>query len=145
MFVRLGATNLSSNLIDGQFPDYRRVIPDAQKYKAIVERRPLEDALRRVSLLVEQKSRKVVFSLTPGNLTILSRESELGIASEELSCEYEGPEMSLAVNCQYMMEPLRELSCEKVSIEFSDVNKAITLKPLPEDGYLNIIMPMQLD
>ncbi len=131
VFIRLGATNLSSNLIDGQFPDYRRVIPDAQKYRAIVERRALEDALRRVSLLVEQKSRKVVFSLAAGTLTILSKESELGIASEELPCDYEGPEMSLAVNCLYMMEPLRELACEKVTIEFSDINKAITLKPLP--------------
>jgi DNA polymerase-3 subunit beta len=145
VFIRMGATNLYSNLIDGQFPDYRRVIPDAQKYHAVVERRSLEDALRRVSLLVEQKSRKVIFTFSSGTLTILSKESELGIASEELPCDYEGPEMALAVNCLYMMEPLRELACDKVTIEFSDVNKAITLKPLPEDGYLNIIMPMQLD
>ena len=145
VFIRMGDKNLSSNLIDGQFPDYRRVIPDAQKYRALVERRPLEDALRRVSLLVEAKSRKVVFSLARGALTIVSKESELGVATEELACDYEGPEMSFAVNCLYMSEPLRELACEKVSLEFSDVNKAITLKPQPEDGYLNIIMPMQLD
>jgi DNA polymerase III subunit beta len=145
VFVTLGATHLSSNLIDGQFPDYRRVIPDSQKYKALVEKSALEDALRRVSLLVEQKSRKVVFSFSDGTLTILSKESELGIASEELPCEYDGPQMSFAVNCLYMSEPLREISNEKVSLEFSDVNKAITLKPVPEDGYMNIIMPMQLD
>ena len=145
VFIRTGATNFSSNLIEGQFPDYHRVIPDAQKYRAVVERKSLEDALRRVSLLVEQKSRKVVFSLASGVLTILSRESELGIASEEVLCEYEGPDMSFAVNCLYMSEPLRELSCDTVSLEFSDINKAITLKPVPEDGYLNIIMPMQLD
>ena len=145
VFVRMGATHLSSNLIDGQFPDYRRVIPDAQKYRALVEKKALEDALRRVSLLVEQKSRKVVFSMAEGTLTVFSKESELGIATEELPCEYTGPEMSFAVNCLYMSEPLRELAGEKVLLEFSDVNKAITLKPLPEDGYTNVIMPMQLD
>jgi DNA polymerase III subunit beta len=145
VFVRMEGKHMSSNLIDGQFPDYRRVIPDAQKYQAIVERQPLEDALRRVSLLVEQKSRKVVFSMQPGTLTVSSKESELGVASEEVSCEYTGPEMSFAVNCQYMIEPLRALGTDTVSLEFSDVNKAITLKPQPEDGYLNIIMPMQLD
>src|SRR5208282_2322417 len=145
VFIRLGATRLSSNLIDGQFPDYRRVIPDTQKYRATVEKTALEDALRRVSLLVEQKSRKVVFSMAEGALTVFSKESELGIATEELPCEYEGPEMSFAVNCLYMSEPLRELAGEKVLLEFSDVNKAITLKPLPEDGYTNVIMPMQLD
>jgi DNA polymerase III subunit beta len=145
VFVRMGATHLSSNLIDGQFPDYRRVIPDAQKYRALVEKKALEDALRRVSLLVEQKSRKVVFSMAEGALTVFSKESELGVATEELPCEYEGPQMSFAVNCMYMSEPLRELAVEKVLLEFSDVNKAITLKPIPEDGYTNVIMPMQLD
>jgi DNA polymerase-3 subunit beta len=145
VFIRIGATNLSSNLIDGQFPDYRRVIPDTQKYTALIEKKSLEDALRRVSLLVEQKSRKVVFSFDSGALTIVSKESELGIATEELPCEYEGPQMSLAVNCLYMSEPLREIGSEKVSIEFSDVNKAVTLRPVPEDGCTNIIMPMQLD
>jgi DNA polymerase III subunit beta len=145
VFIRIGDTHLSSNLIDGQFPDYRRVIPDAQKYQALVDKKALEDALRRVSLLVEQKSRKVVFSLVEGTLTIFSKESELGIATEELPCEYSGADMSFAVNCLYMSEPLREISGEKVTLEFSDVNKAITLKPVPEDGYTNIIMPMQLD
>jgi DNA polymerase-3 subunit beta len=145
VFIRLGATRLSSNLIDGQFPDYRRVIPDTQKYKSLVERKALEDALRRVSLLVEQKSRKVVFSLSDGVMTIMSKESELGVATEELPCEYHGPEMSFAVNCLYMSEPLREIASEQVSLEFSDVNKAITLRPVPDEGYTNIIMPMQLD
>jgi DNA polymerase III subunit beta len=145
VFIRLGATRLSSNLIDGQFPDYRRVIPDAQKYRATVEKKSLEDALRRVSLLVEQKSRKVVFSLSDGALTIMSKESELGVATEELPCEYSGPQMSFAVNCMYMSEPLREIASETVTMEFSDVNKAITLKPAPDEGYTNIIMPMQLD
>ncbi len=145
VFVRLEGKHMASNLIDGQFPDYRRVIPDSQKHRATVERQPLEEALRRVSLLVEQKSRKVVFSMQSGSLTISSKESELGIASEEVACDYNGPEMSFAVNCVYMIEPLHEIGTETVSLEFSDVNKAITLRPQPEDGYLNIIMPMQLD
>jgi DNA polymerase-3 subunit beta len=145
VFVRLGATHLSSNLIDGQFPDYRRVIPDNQKYRAVIQKKELEEALRRVALLVEQKSRKVVFTLSDGTLTIMSKESELGVATEELPCDYQGPQMAFAVNCLYMSEPLREIGTETVSMEFSDVNKAITMKPIPDDGYTNIIMPMQLD
>ena len=77
-----------------------------------MEKKALEDALRRVSLLVEQKSRKVVFSLADGALTIMSKESELGVATEELPCEYAGPQMSFAVNCLYMSEPLREIGSE---------------------------------
>jgi DNA polymerase III subunit beta len=145
VFVRIGATRLSSNLIDGQFPDYRRVIPDNQKHRAVVDKKALEDALRRVSLLVEAKSRKVVFTMADGTMTIVSKESELGVATEELPCEYSGPSIALGVNCLYMSEPLREIGTDKVSLAFSDVNKAITLTPVPEEGYTNIIMPMQLD
>jgi DNA polymerase-3 subunit beta len=145
IFVRLGERSLSSSLIEGQFPDYRRVIPDSQKHHALVDRLAFEEALKRVSLLVEQKSRKIVFRVDDGLLTISSKESELGLASEEVACEYTGPDLTFAVNCLYLIEPLRELDCEKVRLEFSDISKAITLKPLPEEGYLNIIMPMQLD
>ena len=145
VFVRINEKHLVSNLIDGQFPDYRRVIPDAQKHHATVQRQPLEEALRRVSLLVEQKSRKVIFALSDGLITVSSKESELGVASEEVTCDYHGPEISFALNCYYMIEPLREISTESVLIEFSETNKAVTLKPHPDNGYLNIIMPMQLD
>jgi DNA polymerase-3 subunit beta len=145
VFVRLGERSLSSSLIEGQFPDYRRVIPDSQKHHALVDRLAFEDALKRVSLLVEQKSRKIVFRVNDGLLTLSSKESELGLASEEVSCDYTGPDMTFAVNCLYLIEPLREMDCERVRLEFSDVNKAITLKPQPEEGYLNIVMPMQLD
>jgi DNA polymerase III subunit beta len=145
LFVKIGNNRLSSNLIEGQFPDYRRVIPESQKHRAIVERKVIEEALRRVSLLVEQKSRKIVLTIQKDAIVIHSKESELGVAKEEISCEYDGPETSLAVNCLYMMEPIREMDSEKMAIEFTDLNKAITLKSQPEDGYLNIVMPMQLD
>lgn len=145
VFVRLGERRLSSSLIDGQFPDYRRVIPDSQRHRSSVEREAFENALKRVSLLAEQKSRKVMFGFQAGKLTVSSRESELGVATEELVCDYEGPEMSFAVNCAYLTEPLHEMDCDRVAIEFSEATKAITLKPQPEEGYVNIIMPMQLD
>lgn len=145
LFVKIGDHRLSSNLIDGQFPDYRRVIPESQKHRAIVEKKVMEEALRRVSLLVEQKSRKIILSMQKDAIVINSKESELGVATEEIPCQYDGPEISLAVNCLYLMEPIREMNSDNVTLEFTDLNKAVTLKSQPEDGYLNIVMPMQLD
>jgi DNA polymerase-3 subunit beta len=145
VFVRLGERSLTSSLIEGQFPDYRRVIPDSQKHRAIVERDALESALKRVSLLVEQKSRKVLFALAGGMLTVSARESELGVASEEVPCEYDGPDMTFAVNCLYLIEPLHEMAQPRALLEFSEANKAITLKPETDEGYVNVVMPMQLD
>ena len=64
---------VSSSLIEGQFPNYRRVIPDSQEYRIVINRNELMDALRRVSLLVEQKSRRVYLTLNENSLVLNSR------------------------------------------------------------------------
>jgi DNA polymerase-3 subunit beta len=143
VFVRFGERKLSSSLIDGQFPNYRRVIPESQQYRAIVEKQLLENALKRVSLLVEQKSRRIFVALQEGSLTVSSEESEIGMAREEIPCEYSGPEGTIALNYVYLLEPLREIDTDTISIQYTDVNKAVTLTSVPEEDYVHIVMPMQ--
>ena len=108
LFVRFNQHKISSSLIDAQFPNYQRVIPQSQEHRLIVERESLVAALRRVSLLVEEKSRRIQLTVQPGALVVSSSEGEIGMAKEEIPCEYEGPEMTLAVNYMYLLEPLRE-------------------------------------
>lgn len=144
IFISFNQHKMSSSLIDAQFPNYQRVIPLNQEHHLIVSRDLLLDALRRVSLLVEQKSRRILLAFQPDVLTVSSSEGEIGMATEELPCEYQGPEMTIAVNYLYLLEPLKEMSEEKVSILFTEPDKAITLKPVPEQDYFHIIMPMQI-
>jgi DNA polymerase III subunit beta len=143
VFVRFGERRLSSSLIDGQFPNYRRVIPESQQYTATVQKSELENALKRVSLLVEQKSRRVFLTLQPGAIIVASEESEIGAAREEVVCEYSGPEATIALNYMYLLEPLREIDTDTVSIQHTDTNKAVTLTSVPEKDYVHIVMPMQ--
>ena len=144
IFLEFDQHKVSSNLIDAQFPNYQRVIPLNQVHRLTVSRALLLDALKRVSLLVEQKSRRILFTVSPDALTVNSAEGEIGMATEELPCEYQGPEMTLAVNYLYVLEPLREMSEENVCLLFSEPDKAVTLKPVPEQDYFHIIMPMQI-
>ena len=111
----------------------------------VVDRPTLEEALKRVSLLVEQKSRRVYIKFTEGILTLNSEESEIGVAKEEVDCSFDGEETTLAINYLYMLEPLRIIEDDEVLIRFSEPNKAITLLSKPERDYFHIIMPMQLD
>jgi DNA polymerase-3 subunit beta len=143
IFVRFGERKLSSSLIDGQFPNYRRVIPESQQYRAIVEKELLENALKRVSLLVEQKSRRIFLTLQDEALVVSSEESEIGMAREELACDYKGPEGTIALNYLYLLEPLREIETDTVCIQYTDTTKAVTLTSVPEKDYLHIVMPMQ--
>jgi DNA polymerase-3 subunit beta len=143
IFVKFGNISLSSNLIDGQFPNYLRVIPENQEQRVIVKKELLETAIKRVSLLVEQKSRRIFFNIKKDLLSITSEESEIGMAQEEVVCAYDGPETVITLNYLCILEPLLEMSQEEVSIEFTDSNKAITLKSVPEEDFLHIVMPMQ--
>ena len=81
--------------------------------------------------------------LTSTAMVVFAEESDIGKASEEIECDYDGPDASLALNYVYLLDPLREMEAESLSIEFTEVNKAVTLKPFPEEDYLHIVMPMQ--
>jgi DNA polymerase-3 subunit beta len=145
IYVKFDNQKVSSTLIEGQFPNYRRVIPESQSEEVIVDRGELMEALKRVSLLVEQKSRRVRLELAEGVLTLKSEESEIGVAQEEIACTYSGPEVSIALNYLYLSEPLRVMDDEKVSLRFTEPTKAISLYSVPEKDFFHIIMPMQVD
>jgi DNA polymerase-3 subunit beta len=145
IFINFGSYKLSSVLLEGQFPNYQRVIPENQNNYISVKRLDMLDALRRVSLLVEQKSHRVYLGLAPGLMSIYSEESDIGTAREEIPCQYEGEEISIALNYRYIEEPFKYIDSEEISIRFTEPTKAITIQPIPEKDFFHIVMPMQLD
>lgn len=145
IFFQFDNQKISSNLIEGQFPNYQRVIPDSQEYEIVVNRDELVKALQRVSLLVENKSRRIYLNIAPDNITIYSEESEIGVAKEEIPCVYQGPENNLALNYSYVTDPLKAISDKEILIRYSEPTKAITILPNPEKDYFHIVMPMQID
>jgi DNA polymerase-3 subunit beta len=145
IFISFGSYRLSSVLLEGQFPNYRRVIPETQSNSVSVDRMDMLNALRRVSLLVEQKSHRVYLGLAPGLMSVYSEESDIGTAREEIPCKYDGPEISIALNYRYIEEPFKYIESDEISIRFTEPTKAITIQPIPENDFFHIVMPMQLD
>ena len=145
IFVQFGSYKLSSVLIEGQFPNYRRVIPEKQENSFTVNRLEMLDALRRVSLLVEQKSHRVYLGLSSGTLAVYCEENELGNAREEIPCKYEGEELSIALNYRYIEEPFKVMKGDDICIRFSEPTKAITITSTLQDDFFHIVMPMQTD
>jgi DNA polymerase-3 subunit beta len=143
IYIRFGSYNLSSVLLEGQFPNYRKVIPEEQTNSFTFNRGEMLDALRRVSLLVEQKSHRIYLGLKPGVMEIYSEESEIGDAKEEIPCKYDGEEISLAMNYRYIEEPLKVINGDEISFRFTNPSKAITLVSVPQADFFHIIMPMQ--
>jgi DNA polymerase-3 subunit beta len=145
IFIQFGSYKLSSLLIEGQFPNYRRVIPESQSNYFTVNRLEMLDALRRVSLLVEQKSHRVYLGLSSGSVSVYCEENDIGNAKEEIPCKYDGEELSIALNYRYLEEPFKVMPVEEVSIHFTDPNKTFTIMPVPEKDFFHIAMPMQQD
>jgi DNA polymerase-3 subunit beta len=145
IFFRFGAYKISSVLIEGQFPNYRKVIPEQQKSRITLKRSDLLDALKRVAIFVEQKSRRTFFAISEGVIVISSEESDLGTAREEFPCEYSGPEATIALNYKYVEDPLKVMDSENISIEFTEANRAITVSPDPTKDYFHVVMPMQIE
>jgi DNA polymerase-3 subunit beta len=145
IFFQFGLYYLSSVLIEGQFPNYQRVIPESQSYSFTVNRLETLEAIKRVSLLVEQKSHRVYMGLAPGVMSIYSEESDIGNAKEDIPCKYDGEEISIALNYWYIEEPFKVISNEEIIIYFTEASRAITIKPVPEKDFFHIVMPMQLD
>jgi DNA polymerase-3 subunit beta len=151
IFIQFGSYKLSSVLIEGQFPNYMRVIPEKQEYSFSLNRMETLEALKRVSLLVEQKSRRIYLILAPGVMTLSSskedndEEGDIGNAKEEIPCKYDGEELSFAMNYRYIEEPLKVMECDEISIHFTETIRAITIKPVPEEDFFHIVMPMQHD
>ena len=145
IFIQFGTYKLSSVLIEGQFPNYRRVIPENQVNKFSVNRQEMLDALKRVALLVEQKSHRVYLGLAPGIASVYCEESDIGTAREEIPCQYDGEELSIALNYRYVEDPFKVIGGDEISILFNDPNKTITITPVPEKDFFHIVMPMQQD
>ena len=145
IFAEFDSHKLYSTLIEGQFPNYRRVIPEKQQFGCTVDRALFLEALKRVALLVDQKSNRLFIEIRDGSMLLYSEENDIGMAKEEVACDYNGDDIKLAVNVLYIMNPVRVIDTEQITLSFTEASKAITLTSEPEKDFFHIIMPMQLD
>ena len=145
LFLNLAGQRISSTLIDGQFPNYKRVIPEQQEHTITIDREELSDALKRASLFAE-RSRRVVVHLSKHEITFFSKEDAVGNTKEQIGCEYDGPDdVAFGMNCQFLSDPIKVMDCDKLTIRFTEASKAMTIDPLPKSDYFHIVMPMQTE
>jgi DNA polymerase-3 subunit beta len=145
LYVQFDNQKIHSNLIEGQFPNYQRVIPESQSFTIGMKKEEFTEALKRVSLLAEQKAKRIYLTVSEGNLMVNTEESEMGMAKEEIACEYQGPMTTMALNYMFLTDPLRVLAGDRITLEFTDPKKAMTLRTDPRQDYFHIVMPMQMD
>ncbi len=140
---RRGVT-LVSRLVDGDFPDYQAVVPKKQDKYLIVDKDSLVGALRRVSVLVSDKTRGIKFSLSNGNLELSASNPDLGEAREELSADYKGERLNIGFNARYFLDVLAVLKDERIIIEINGESGPSVIRSEFDRGFLSVIMPMRI-
>jgi DNA polymerase III subunit beta len=139
-----GKQVIVSRKIDGKFPNYRQVIPSDNPLKAKADRSCLTHALKRVALLADEKSKMVRFEIQKGNLSLISDNTELGAAHEEMPIEYEGEEVSIGLNAKYVLDILNVIEGDSVTLNLKDQNHSCLFTVGDDDQYKSIVMPMRL-
>jgi DNA polymerase-3 subunit beta len=131
-------------LVDGEFPDYERVVPKSNTQEALIAVDPFLHALRRMLILSSEKSRGVKMALKPGQLEVSSSNPELGDAREELDIDYEGPELAIGFNARYLLDILQVQDNDRIRVLFKDQLSPGLLQPENDQGFIAVVMPMRL-
>ena len=136
-------TRLPTRLIEGQFPNYRQLIPESHPNRLTVGREPLLDALRRVKLLARETI-PVRLALRTGAVQLTAITQDVGQADEELDAKYEGAEMGISFNPEYLADGVEAVVGDEVTLETLDGLKPAVVRSVERRDFLYLLMPIRV-
>lgn len=142
--LKKGETTLVMRLVDGEFPDYNRVIPATNDQQVKAKRDDLMHAVRRMAILSSEKFKGIMLEIDGNGIKISSSNPELGDAMEELEVTYTGEPFSVRFNARYLLDVLSVCETEQVVMKFKNELSPSIITPDTSDGFLAVIMPMRL-
>ena len=133
-----------SKLIDGSFPDYKRVIPNDNTNVLNVNREKLLSAVDRVSTIANEKSPVIKFKLLNNVINLNTVNNENSTATEDINLEYDGDELEIGFNSKYIMDIFNNLDDEEISINLKDGSSPITAQEKSNPNLVYVLMPMRV-
>ena len=138
-----GTTQLTTRLIEGEYPNYRNLLPSSYPNLLTVGREALMEALRRVKILA-QDSTPVRMTLGGDTLQLTAITQDVGNAHEEIDAGYDGAEMTVAFNPDYLMAGVDALDGDEVTLATMDPMKPAVLRSVGHEDYLYLLMPVRV-
>jgi DNA polymerase-3 subunit beta len=134
-------TVIASKLVEGSYPNYRQVIPEGFAHSAAIPRVTFEQVLGRVALVVSDNSSSVKLVIENGVMKVSASSPEVGEAEEPMDVSYEGDRFELSFNPDFFRDPLRELDCDQLIMQFNDGYSPVALAG--DEGFIYVVMPMR--
>jgi DNA polymerase-3 subunit beta len=145
VLFHLEGVDLVSRLIDGQFPNYQQVLPASHATRAVVDRDELLKAVRLSALIASSSANVVKLRLEgdgAGALTIAAA-ADVGETEGQLETTLEGEPVAIAFNARYLQEALQNVDAEQLALEFTGALSPGVLRPIGDDDYVHVIMPVR--
>lgn len=136
---------LTTRPIEGKFPDYEKVIPSDFKSAVSLQRQDLLATLERAALLVSTRDGTSIVNLDikDSSMVLSSQAANLGSLREELVVESSGEQLEIYFNARYLIDALRVIDSDRVTVDFSGALSPCVIKPLPEEDYLYMLLPIR--
>ena len=143
---RAGSTEVYTRLIEGSYPNYDQVIPRDNDKVARVDKKLLESAVRRMAVVASDQTHRIRLKFEPGRVHLNVLTPDLGEGHDELELDYDGEELEIGFNANYLLQVLRYMPTEEVNITFKAPERAATIEPAGDDDidYLCLVMPLRL-
>ena len=141
----LGQTIVSSRLIEGQFPNWERIIPQKIVGRAILEKNSLIRSVKLASVFAKNEANIVVLTTKKGSLVLKSSAKEVGSQENEIEAEVEGEELQIAFNNKFLLDAISNIPAQQLMMEFSGPLSACLIKPVGVEGLEYIVMPVRLN
>ena len=144
IIFKLNNLTIISRLIEGQYPSYEQIINKLFDKKIKVKTSEFLKAVRRVSILAIDKASAIKIKAADNKLVMSATAVDVGEAEEEIFADYKGEETIIAFNSKYVLDALKAADNEEIEMQLRDSSSAGLIKPLGDDSYLYIIMPVRI-
>lgn len=136
--------SFTTRLIGGEYPRYFELFPKEFACNAVLSVAELNSALERVSVLSDERTNMILMTFTKGQLEIAANTPDLGEATEEITCDYSGADLKIALNVRYLFDVLGQLkSCKDLKLNMNGELKPIIVESEQEPGFRYLLMPVQ--
>lgn len=140
----IAGVSLSSRLIDGQFPNYRQLLPESFEHEVRLPREELLEVVRRVSLLA-QKNAPLQMAFAEGELTVSAETPDVGAASESLPANFSGEKLEIGFNPDFLREGLECIPGEEIVFKLISPLRPGLIEPVDGEKFRYLVMPIRLN
>lgn len=144
-YFKIDNTEIFTRIVDGQYPNYKQIIPREYTLKSVINTSQIHDSVKRAMIFTREPANKIVMSFDKDNLKIQANTPELGYAEEEIEIESDSSEkLVIGINAQFLIDTIRHIDSFSLICGITGQMSPLTIIPEDDKNFISVIMPIQI-